>query len=91
MDTQDRVRRAAWAKQVTDSPHWQDTWQIYRDSCLALIEGADSSATEQVMHAKRLLVAGTKARKHIEALLTDGKIAAEQIKGEKARLWRKHG
>lgn len=85
MEKEDRLRRAEQARIVLDSAVWKEAWQLYRDRCLAIIESADSSATEVVMHAKRLLVAGQAAKSHLEALLTDGKIAAEQIKGDKAR------
>lgn len=85
MDDEDRIRRADRVRLLLESKEWQEAWAIYRDRLLSMIEGADSDATDQVMQAKRMLVAGHAAKAHLEALMTDGKIAAEQIKFDKAR------
>ncbi len=79
MNEVEHLRRAEQARQIIESPVWIEAWETYRERTLQLIESADSNETEKVMQAKRLLAAGTAARKHLEALLVEGKMAAAQV------------
>ncbi len=85
MTDQERVERGRQAKEITESPLWAEAWAAYRDKCLALIEDTDSANVERVMQAKRLLTAGKAAQAHLTALVTEGKIAAAQIKLDEER------
>lgn len=79
------VRRGRDAQQMLGSPLWIEAWQAYREKLLAVIEQADSSATDQVMQAKRLLTAGTAAKSYLEKLIVDGKMSAATIEMNKPR------
>ncbi len=85
MNDVERLRRAEQARAILESPVFIEAWEIYRARTLMLIENADSNATEAVMQAKRLLAAGTAARKHLEAIIKDASVAAEDIRVDEER------
>lgn len=88
MNEVEQVRRAEQAKQILDSPLWAEAWELYRTRTLTIIEGAGSDDVDTVMHAKRMLFAGAAARKHLEAIIADGKVAAADIeRGKASILW----
>lgn len=79
MNESEVLARAARAKGLIESDVWLEAWDTYRDRIIGEIEAADSSETEKIMQLKRLWVAANAARKHLEALMVDGKVAAKQL------------
>ena len=87
MTDEEALRRARDAQQIIDSPLWIEAWDLYRSRLIQVIESCQSDNVEQVMHAKRMLFAGSAARKHLEAVMADGKLAAKDIELKKERGW----
>jgi len=93
MNDIEQVRRAEQARAILESPLWIEAWELYRTRLLDIIERADSASVDVVMQAKRLLVAGTAARTHLELLVNNGKMSAETIRidGERKEPWNMKG
>lgn len=90
----DTLRKAERARQFLESAEWLEAWEAYRSKLLHIIESCDSTNVEAMQNAKRLLTAGQAARAHLERLMVDGKVAAENIKAaEVQKRWfeRKRG
>lgn len=75
----DLLAKAARAKSILECDEWKEAWTAYRTRILDEIEAAKSDDEKRVMHLKRLLAAAIGARKHLELIVADGAIAAQQI------------
>lgn len=73
------IAKAARAQKFLESDEWQEAWRLYRERALSIIENAKSDDAETVMHAKRLLVAATAAKTHLEVLMVNGEVAAKTL------------
>lgn len=79
MDNHEAVDRGRRAHLLLDSDEWKTAWDMYRAQILAEIESAGSRDAETVMHCKRLLVAATAAKTHLERMVADGLVAGKTI------------
>lgn len=61
-----------------ESEEWNEAWDTYRDTLLAAMLNPKFSM-EDVQHQRMLLWAATQAKQNLEAMVTDGKVAAATI------------
>lgn len=90
MNEQERIRRAEQARQILDSPLWQEAFSACHAKYLHEIERLDVEAVEEMLRAKRLLLALAEVRAHLESVLNDGKVAKETVRlqDERKRWWK---
>lgn len=83
MNPHDEVKRAEAAKLVLDSAVYKEAWASYEAVLLNLLANADTSA-EKATELRGWLIAARKSRGHLERIVKDGTIAADQIRREEA-------
>lgn len=88
MTDQEAQLRGEKARQILESPLWQEAWKVYEERILQEFRECKSDDTARLTQLKALHLAGTAAQKHLEAIVTDGKIAAQALTQERSRISR---
>ena len=88
MTNEQLVERARRAKSMLDSDLWEESWGAYRARLIEIIETAHDDAA--ALEARRMLRAAGEARAHLARIISDGAVAAADIKldGERKRASR---
>jgi len=81
----ENTRRAEQARQILDSPLWNEAWESYRARLIEIWEGSKPDEVTLREEAKQLLRVAQAARRHLERIVIDGKVSAESIKIEAQR------
>ena len=84
MNPHDEVRRGEAAKQLLADPLLKEAWANYEAVLLNLLATPDT-LPDKAVEVRGWLIAARKARSHLERIVTDGILAAEQIKLEERR------
>ena len=71
--------RGEKAKAILESPIWEEAWKVYEDRLLEEFKGCKTDDLPRLQQIKMLHLAGIAAKKHLEAIVTDGKFAAKNI------------
>lgn len=80
----DEARRGEEAKQVLSAQVYKDAWASYEAILLGLLANADTTK-ERAEEVRGWLIAARKARGHLERIVKEGALAAEQIRQEETR------
>lgn len=84
MNPHDEIKKADEAERLLKNPILREAWASYEAILLNLLANADTSA-EKAVEIRGWLIAARKSRGHIERIVKDGAIAAEQIRLEASR------
>lgn len=79
MDDREAILRGEKAKAILESPIWIECWEIYEQRLMAEFANCKSDDVSRLQQIKMLHHAGKAARAHLEAVLTDGKVAEKNI------------
>lgn len=83
-------QRGEKARAILESPLWQESWAIYENRLLDEFKACKTDDVSRLQQLKMLHLAGVAARSHLEAILADGKFAAQdlQFKAQQSRFQR---
>ncbi len=84
-DENARIReqaRASQARQILDSPLWQEAWAATVTRLREWME-SPSSSEDTVLEARRMLIAAERVRKDLEHTLQTGELATLQLERSK--------
>lgn len=84
MNPHDEVKRSDEAQRLLANPLYKEAWQSYEAVLLELLASANTTA-EKAVEIRGWLIAARKARGHLERIVAEGKLAAEQIRQEESR------
>lgn len=84
MTLDDEARRGDEAAQILKSAVYRDAWASYEAILLQLLANADTTP-QRAEEVRGWLIAARKARGHLERIVKDGALAAEQIRREEER------
>lgn len=84
MNVGERIDRAERVRQMLSSPEWKQAWTAIRTTYMHVIESAEDD--HQALEARRMLRAANRAREHLEALVTDGKLANADMAARRSLL-----
>jgi hypothetical protein len=80
----DEVKRADEASRLLANPLYKEAWASYEAVLLELLAAAATTA-DKAQEVRGWLIAARKARGHLERIVSEGKLAAEQIRQEESR------
>lgn len=80
----DEAKRGDEAETILKSPVYREAWAAYEAVLLQLLANADTTR-ERAEEVRGWLIAARKARGHLERILKEGVMAAEQIRQEESR------
>jgi hypothetical protein len=84
MNAHDEVKRADEAQRLLANPLFREAWASYEAVLLELLASAATTA-DKAAEIRGWLIAARKARGHLDRIVSEGKIAAEQIRLEEQR------
>ena len=84
MNLYDETKRADEAQRLLANPLYKEAWQSYEAVLLELLASAATTA-DKAQEIRGWLIAARKARGHLERIVSEGKLAAEQIRQEEQR------
>ena len=84
MNPHDERVRGEEAKQILGHKLFKEAWSSYEAVLLDLLATASTDA-EKAVEIRGWLIAARKARGHLERIVNEGKLAAEQIRQEESR------
>lgn len=78
------------AKAILESPLWLEAWAIYESRILDDFKACKTDDVSRLQQLKMLHLAGIAARSHLEAILADGRFAAQDLefKAQQSRFKR---
>ncbi|MBK9704778.1 MAG: hypothetical protein IPO75_15790 [Betaproteobacteria bacterium] len=79
MNLHDEVKRADEASRILGNPVYKEAWASYEAVLLELLANANTPA-DKVIEVRGWLIAARKARGHLERIVAEGKLAADDIK-----------
>ena len=87
---QEAQLRGEKAKAILESPLWLEAWSVYETRLLDEFKACKSDDISRMQQLKMLHLAGVAARSHLEAILADGKFAAQDLafKAQQSRFQR---
>lgn len=80
----DQVKRGEDARQLLKHPLLVESWQHY-DAVLVALLADPGTDRDKAVEVRGWLIAARKARSHLERIIKDGIVAAEEIKQEERR------
>lgn len=80
----DEVKRGDEAQRILADPLYREAWASYEAVLLELLASANTTA-DKAQEVRAWLIAARKARGHLERIVGEGKLAAEQIRQEESR------
>ncbi len=75
----EQMAKGTRAQKVLEAEEYVEAWTVYRQRIFEAFENAKSDDVDTIMQLKRLLTSAAAARKHLEALMVDGQVAAKSI------------
>ena len=84
MNLYDETKRADEAQRLLANPLYKEAWQSYEAVLLELLASAATTA-DKAQEVRAWLIAARKARGHLERIVSEGKLAAEQIRQEEQK------
>jgi hypothetical protein len=84
MNAHDEVKRADEAQRLLANPLFREAWASYEAVLLELLASAATTA-DKATEIRGWLIAARKARGHLDRIVSEGKLAAEQIRLEEQR------
>lgn len=84
MNLHDQTKRADEAQRLLANPLYKEAWASYEAVLLELLASAATTA-DKAQEIRGWLIAARKARGHLERIVSEGKLAAEQIRQEEQR------
>lgn len=84
MNLYDETKRADEAQRLLANPLYREAWASYEAVLLELLASAATTA-DKAQEIRGWLIAARKARGHLERIVSEGKLAAEQIRQEEQR------
>jgi hypothetical protein len=84
MNAHDEVKRADEAQRLLANPLFREAWASYEAVLLELLASAATTA-DKAQEIRGWLIAARKARGHLDRIVSEGKMAAEQIRLEEQR------
>jgi hypothetical protein len=84
MNAHDEVKRADEAQRLLANPLFKEAWASYEAVLLELLASAATTA-DKAQEIRGWLIAARKARGHLDRIVSEGKMAAEQIRLEEQR------
>lgn len=84
MNAHDEVKRADEAQRLLANPLFREAWASYEAVLLELLASAATTADKDT-EIRGWLIAARKARGHLDRIVSEGKLAAEQIRLEEQR------
>ncbi len=82
------LRRAEKAAAILESPLWDEAWKLYEERLMQQFNDCKSDDIARLQQIKMLHLAGNAARKHLEALIVEGKFAVKNIEFQEKRSLR---
>lgn len=67
------------ARAILESEVWQEAFKVFEDRILQDFRTCRSDDTSRMQQLKMLLLAGEAAKKHLEALMSEGRFAAADL------------
>lgn len=83
MNDEKLVLRGNNVNRFLDSEEWKEAFDSYRARLLSEIENTED--VKHISHCKALLKAAAEAKRHLERIVNEGKLAASQIEIERRR------
>jgi hypothetical protein len=84
MNAHDEVKRADEAQRLLANPMLREAWASYEAVLLELLASAATTA-DKAAEVRSWLIGSRKARGHLERIVSEGKLAAEEIRLEEQR------
>jgi hypothetical protein len=84
MNPHDEVKRADEAQRLLANPLFREAWASYEAVLLELLASAATTA-DKAAEVRSWLIGSRKARGHLERIVSEGKLAAEEIRLEEQR------
>ena len=84
MNLHDEAQRGDDAAAILKAPVYREAWASYEAVLVQLLANADTTR-ERGEEVRGWLIAARKARGHLERIVKEGAIAAEQIRQEETR------
>ena len=84
MNLYDETKRADEAQRLLANPLFKEAWQSYEAVLLELLASA-ATTPDKAHEIRGWLIGARKARGHLERIVSEGKLAAEQIRLEEQR------
>jgi hypothetical protein len=79
MSLENERYRGDLARQIIESPLWNEAWETYEKTVIAKWRNEPSLSTEGREALWLSLRVAEKARRHIESIFQTGKMASEQL------------
>ena len=73
------LERGDKARAILENDIWQEAWKVYEERILQDFRTCKSDDVSRLQQLKMLLLAGEAAKKHLEALVAEGKFAAADL------------
>lgn len=84
MTPEQRRDRADRMKRFLEGEDWTAAWQSVRSLYIHIIESTDDEA--EATRARQMLRAATKAREHLETVISDGQVAQAELAARRSLL-----